>query len=145
MKPECVVMDPPVKKKEEVIRCLVDCLVEHYEIKNPEKLSADIFDRENLVSTCVGHGCALPHARSSALDTTVFAAARLQPPGEFDAPDGEPVSLVFLMAGPESSTGLHIRLISRVARLLNDASFRDELRGAATAQEFYESLCRKDE
>ena len=142
--PEAVLMDPPEGTKEEIIRRLVGMLEKAGVITDPDTLTRDVFDREKIGTTCIGHGCAVPHAHSQAVESTVFAAARLNPPRDFDACDEEPVFLVFLMAGPPRSGNLHIRLLSKLARLLNDASFREDLFRADTAEEFYRIVCAKE-
>ncbi len=143
--PECVLLDPQERGKESIVRRLVDMLAQVHDISDTEQLVNDIMKREELGSTCIGSGCAVPHAHSSTLDTTIVAAARLSPPQDFAAPDGEPVSLVFLMAGPDTSASLHIRLLSKLARLLYDNAFRGELREVETAEGFRQLMCRKEE
>lgn len=147
--PESIILNPASQgksqEKEDIIRQLVDSLAKRQEVSDAEQLIKDILEREDLASTCLGLGCAVPHAHSSAVTTTVIAAARLDPPLELDAPDGEPVSLMFLLAGPRNSAGLHIKLLSKLSRLLHDSTFREQLRKAGTAEEFYQLLCKKDD
>ena len=142
--PECVLLDPPQQDKERVIRQLVDQLAISHSITDPDTLFEQVMEREKLSSTCIGFGCAVPHARSDAAQATVIAAARLNPPVLMEAPDGEAVSLVFLMAGPEKSAALHLRLLSKLARLLHSDSLRQQLREAATAEEFHQIICSRD-
>ncbi len=144
LSPENILLDPPEETKEEIIRRLTELLKESGGISDADALARDIFAREEIGTTCIGHGCAVPHAPSDAVESTLFAAARLDPPRDFGAYDGEPVSLVFLMAGPPKSGNLHIRLLSKLARLLHDESFRKELEGAKTAEEFHRILCKKE-
>ena len=144
LSPKTVLIDPPEQKKEEIIRRLVGLLKDSGAISDADTLMKDIFAREEIGTTCIGHGCAVPHAHSRAVESTVFAAARLDPPRDFGAGDEEPVFLVFLMAGPPSSGNLHIRLLSKLARLLHDASFREDLFKAQTAEEFYRIVCAKE-
>jgi fructose-specific phosphotransferase system IIA component len=144
LSPETVLLDPPEEKKEEIIRRLIGILEDSGAITDTETLTRDVFAREEIGTTCIGHGCAVPHAHSEAVESTVFAAARLNPPKDFNACDEESVFLVFLMAGPKSSGNLHIRLLSKLARLLNDASFREDLFRAPTAEEFYRIICTKE-
>ncbi|MGM0432032.1 MAG: PTS sugar transporter subunit IIA [Spirochaetota bacterium] len=142
--PENIVLDPTQQGKEDVISLLVGILQKSYQIDDAKQLINDILDREQLASTCLGFGCAVPHAHSSSVQSTMIAAARLTPPQDFQAPDGEPVSLVFLLAGPKNSAGIHIRLLSKLARLLHDPHFRKDLREAEQVRDFYDSICRKD-
>jgi fructose-specific phosphotransferase system IIA component len=144
LSPKTVLMDPPEQTKGEIIRRLTGLLEETGGISDAGLLAEDIFAREEIGTTCIGHGCAVPHAHSQAVENTVFAAARLSPPRDFDACDGEAVSLLFLMAGPPESGNLHIRLLSKLARLLHDESFRKELVRAKTAEEFYRIVCDKE-
>lgn len=142
--PESIILDPPQQGKEEVIRLLVETLQKTYQIGDAQQLVNDILDREQLASTCLGFGCAVPHAHSSSVHSTMMAAARLTPPQDFQAPDGDPVSLVFLLAGPKNSAGIHIRLLSKLARLLHAPDFRQGLLEAEQARDFYDLICRKD-
>lgn len=143
--PECVLLDPDVSDKEALVRSLVDLLAEAHGLDDAQTLVEDILEREELGSTCLGFGCAIPHAHSDVLESTLLAAARLTPPLDFEAPDEEPVSLVFLLAGPRGNAGLHIKLLSKLARWLHNPEFRDALRGAKSREAFYRLLCREDE
>jgi mannitol/fructose-specific phosphotransferase system IIA component (Ntr-type) len=143
--PEAILIKPEAETKEELITALVNLLAEHHAVDEPGKLIGDILEREELASTCLGFGCAVPHAHSGCVETTHLAAAVLDPPLEIETPDGEPVSLLFLMVGPKNSAALHIRLLSKLARLLHDEDFRSSLKQAADKTEFHELICRKDE
>ena len=142
--PESILINVQAPEKEAVIHRLVAALARSGAVSDPALLEKDVLEREELVSTCVGLGCAVPHAHSAAAATTMIAAASLNPPADLDAPDGEPVSLVFLIAGPEDSAGLHLRILSKLARLLHDGEFRDELRNAEDPEAFLEILRGRD-
>ncbi len=102
-------------------------------------------ERETLSSTAVGFGCAVPHAHSKGVEKTVLAAAVLSDTGiEYEAPDGEPVSLVFLMAGSIDGARLHLKILSRIARFLHDPDFRSNLKKAAAPEEFLQLLREKE-
>lgn len=143
--PEAILIKPEAGTKEELIAELVELLAEHHAVEEPERLIEDILEREQLASTCLGFGCAVPHAHSGSVETTHLAAAVLDPPLEIDTPDGEPVSLLFLMVGPKNSAGLHIRLLSKLARLLHDEQLRSDLKSVSDKTEFHQLICRKDE
>ncbi|MDX9791500.1 MAG: PTS sugar transporter subunit IIA [Candidatus Kapaibacterium sp.] len=87
----------------------------------------DVFEREEVMSTGVGKGIALPHAKSKAVNKSVAALAILKEPIDFDSLDNEPVNIAFLLLGPENNVGLHLRLLSKVSRLMNNDSFRLQL------------------
>lgn len=97
-------------------------------------------EREAVLSTGIGHGVAIPHGKSSAVGDLRMAAGRAAAPVDFDALDGQPVSLFFLLVGPESAAGLHIKALSRISRLVRKDEVRDKLVAARTAQEFMDAL-----
>jgi len=94
-------------------------------------LGAGLRLRETIGSTAIGHGVAIPHARSNAYETTRGAFLRLHHPVDFSAHDGNPVDLVFAMSVPEHSTDAHLQVLSELADRFADERFRDALRAAA--------------
>lgn len=97
-------------------------------------------EREAVLSTGIGHGVAIPHGKSSAVGDLRMAAGRAAAPVDFDALDGQPVNLFFLLVGPESAAGPHIKALSRISRLVRKEEVRDKLVAAQTAQEFMDAL-----
>lgn len=87
-------------------------------------------DREGLGSTAIGHGVAIPHARSNAFDSARGAFLRLEHPVDFGARDRIPVDLVFAMSVPEHSPQQHLEILSELAERFSNPEFRDALRGA---------------
>jgi PTS system nitrogen regulatory IIA component len=86
-----------------------------------------LFTRERLGSTGLGQGVAIPHGRIKGLKEAVGAFVRLAQPVPFDAPDGKPVSLVFLLLVPEQATEQHLRVLSELAQMLSDRELREKL------------------
>ena len=103
-----------------------------------------IFDtlcgRERLGSTALGHGVAIPHARSGKALTAAGAFLRLAEPIEFGAPDGEPVDLVFAVVVPEHFAQQHLLLLAQLAEMFGDGDFRAELRRAPDSAALYALL-----
>jgi mannitol/fructose-specific phosphotransferase system IIA component (Ntr-type) len=93
-----------------------------------------------VLSTGIGFGVAIPHARSSAVSQLTLVCGVSPEPVPFDSIDGEPVRLFFLIVGPESSAGQHVKVLSRIARLVRRENLRELLCKARTADEFYEAL-----
>jgi PTS system nitrogen regulatory IIA component len=93
-----------------------------------------LMEREQLGSTGVGHGVAIPHGKIEGLSGVVGALARLETPVDFDAVDGEPVDLVFLLLAPSNATAAHLKALAKVSRLLRDENCREALRGAKSAE-----------
>jgi nitrogen PTS system EIIA component len=92
-----------------------------------------LFARERLGSTGLGQGVAIPHGRIKGLKEAVGAFVRLAQPVPFDAPDGKPVSLVFLLLVPEHATEQHLQLLSELAQMFSERSFRERLSAARDA------------
>lgn len=97
-------------------------------------------EREAVLSTGIGHGVAIPHGKSPALGELRMAAGTANHPVEFDALDGEPVALLFLLVGPETAAGPHIKALSRISRLVRNDDVRNRLIGARTPDEFLTAL-----
>lgn len=86
-----------------------------------------LFAREKLGSTGLGHGVAIPHGRVKGLRDAVGAFFKTQNPIAFDAPDGQPVSLIFVLLVPERATDMHLQLLGELAHMFGDKNFRDKL------------------
>ena len=110
-----------------------------------EPLLRAIEERERVLSTGIGHGIAIPHAKSP-LVTELVLVAGTSPAGiPFEALDGDPVRLLFLLIGPESAAGDHVKALSRIARLVRRESVREALVRAPTAAVFHQSLVEAEE
>jgi len=94
-----------------------------------------LFAREKLGSTGLGQGVAIPHGRIKGLKEAAGAFIRLKEPIPFDAPDGKPVSLIFVMLAPANATDLHLQILSELAQLFSDKQIRDQLFSVADPAE----------
>lgn len=92
-----------------------------------------LFAREKMGSTGLGLGIAIPHGRIKGLKQAQGAFLRLATPVQFDAPDGQPVGLVFVLLVPEAATEHHLQLLSELAQMFSDKSFREQLSAAQDA------------
>jgi len=92
-----------------------------------------LFSREKLGSTGLGHGVAIPHGRVKGLRDAVGAFFKTQNGIAFDAPDGQPVNLIFVLLVPERATDLHLQILGELAQMFGDRSFRENLQGAGDA------------
>ncbi|HLV25053.1 MAG TPA: PTS sugar transporter subunit IIA [Gemmatimonadales bacterium] len=119
--------------KAEVLRELVEVAVPDLEPSARDAIAEAVGEREAILSTGVGDGIAIPHAKTSLVDGLVIAVGIARPPVEFDALDGNPVDLLFLLLGPESSGAAHLKALGRLSRLLRREEFRDGLRAAPDA------------
>ncbi len=99
-----------------------------------------LFAREKLGSTGLGHGVAIPHGRIKGLRDTAGVFARLRSPIPFDAPDGEPVSLMFVLLVPEQATDLHLQILAELAHAFSDHQLRESLKACADSATLHRLL-----
>ena len=124
---KAVTADIKATTKEGVIRELVDLLVKAEGIKNKEELVKVLINRESLGSTGIGQGVGIPHGKTNAVKRLVAAFGVCHEGVNFDALDGEPVYIFFLLVAPEDSAGPHLKGLARISRLLKDKFFRETL------------------
>src|SRR5579864_6370600 len=99
-----------------------------------------LLQREKLGSTGVGNGVAIPHGKLAKLASVFGLFARLERPVDFEALDGQPVDLIFLLLAPEGAGADHLKALARVARLLRDQDVAKKLRASREAQAIYSVL-----
>jgi PTS system nitrogen regulatory IIA component len=99
-----------------------------------------LFTRERLGSTGLGQAVAIPHGRIKGLKDALGAFVRVAQPVAFDAPDGKPVTLVFVLLVPEQATDKHLQILSELAQMFSDRALRDALAGAADAAALHQII-----
>ncbi len=133
-----VALEISARRKKEAIAELVDLLRKDGKIENPEPILKGILERERVSTTGIGGGIAIPHRLSPDVSGTVLALGRSREGMPFDAVDRQPVYLVFLIIGPEGRQNDHLRLLSRVARLMHDETVVRRIREAGSEEEILE-------
>lgn len=128
LEPTHVRLAADVASKRQLLGEIADVAAKVTHIPAKDVLSA-LNEREKLGSTAVGQGVALPHARLADLDTLTVLFFQLTQPVDFDAPDDEPVDLVFVLLVPEGADGDHLKVLGRLARRLRDSDTCAVLRG----------------
>ena len=108
--------------------------------QNDRAILEILLQREKLGSTGVGSGVAIPHGKLAKLNKVFGLFARLERPVDFDALDGQPVDLIFLLLAPEGAGADHLKALARVARLLRDADVARKLRDSRDAEALYAVL-----
>jgi nitrogen PTS system EIIA component len=102
---------------------------------------SDIFDslfaREKLGSTGLGQGIAIPHGRIKSLKEALGAVVRTRQPIPFDAPDGQNVSLIFVLLVPDRATDMHLQILSELAQMFSEKAFREQLLAAPSAADLH--------
>jgi PTS system nitrogen regulatory IIA component len=108
--------------------------------QNEKAILEILLQREKLGSTGVGNGVAIPHGKLSKLGNVFGLFARLERPIDFEALDGQPVDLIFLLLAPEGAGADHLKALARVARLLRDPDIASKLRESRDAEALYAVL-----
>jgi fructose-specific phosphotransferase system IIA component len=123
--------------KNAVIEELVTTLTQHRELSNKEEILQAVFEREELGSTGLADGIAIPHAKTKAVDRVYLVVGVSENPIDFDALDGEKCSYFFLVLAPLNESSAHIEILSSIARTTASASFKRLLKASKNADEVY--------
>ena len=144
---KAIVTDIKSTKKEDVIKELVDALIEAGDIEKRcrNKLIDSLMSREALGSTAIGQGIAIPHAKSDCVEKLVAAFGLSNKGVDFDSLDGEPAYIFFLLVAPQDSAGPHLKALARISRLLKDKYFRDTLRTCEDDKAIIKIIAQEDE
>ena len=134
-----VVLDLNVSSKKRLFEEAGQLLSEEAGLSQEDVFNC-LFAREKLGSTALGKGVAIPHGRTGAVKDTVSAFFRLQTPIAFDAPDEQPVSLVFILLVPENASTKHLNVLSELAGKFSQKSVRNALLSATSAESVREIL-----
>jgi PTS system nitrogen regulatory IIA component len=124
------------RTKNDVLRELVHLAARGRPGVDEEAVLAAVKDRESVLSTGIGCGVAIPHGKTPDMDQLVVAAGIAAEAIEYDALDGKPVQLFFLLVGPESAAGAHVKALGRISRLLRRDQLRTDLLAATTVEQF---------
>jgi len=111
---------------------------------NHEEMVRVLLERERLGSTGIGGGIAIPHGKLKSLDSLLVGFGRSHKGVDFEAIDGKPAHLFFLLMAPENSTGAHLQMLARISRLLKDSTFRQRLMTAGDRHEIYMAIASED-
>jgi PTS system nitrogen regulatory IIA component len=132
-----VLVDADLGSKKRVFE-QVGLLVENHHGVARSTVFDSLFARERLGSTGLGQSVAIPHGRIKGLREAIGVFVRTRAAIPFDAPDGQPVSLVFALLVPERATDLHLDILAQLAQVFSDRSMRERLAAAGSAQEVHE-------
>jgi len=142
---QCVVADIRGKTKREIITELVEALAKARLVKDVEPVVNVVMDREKLGSTGIGNGVAVPHGKLKSINNIMCAFGRSQNGVDFDAVDRAPVHIFFLVLAPEDSASLHLKVLSRITKILRDQSLRKKIIKLTNVRELYTSILEEDE
>lgn len=145
LRPEFILEDLKATGKREVLVELTGLFAGKGGSDDAGALLRVLLEREQLGSTGIGDGIAIPHGKLPGLDQTVIAFGRSRGGVAFEAMDGKPVHLFFLLAAPENSAGQHLKALAKISRMVKDGGFRKDLLEAKTRDDFVRIIAEKDD
>ncbi len=134
-----VMLDLDVSSKKRVFEQVGLLFENNHQIARSQVFDS-LFAREKLGSTGLGQGVAIPHGRIKGLKEALGALVRMKQPIPFDAPDGQPVRLIFVLLVPDRATDLHLQILSELAQMFSDKAFRERLLAAPSAPELHQLI-----
>lgn len=144
LRKESVMLNLKTKSKPEVIRELAELVTEQYPNLSRDNLVSVLLEREKLCSTAVDEGVAIPHGKISGLSNIIAAFGRSVEGVDFESLDGNPTHLFILLLAPESSSGIHLKLLARISRIFKNPEFRARLMEAQTEEGLYSIIIEED-
>ncbi|MBZ0200310.1 MAG: PTS sugar transporter subunit IIA [Ignavibacteriaceae bacterium] len=145
LKKEFVIADLKGAKKEDVISEMIDLFKQDPRVNDIDKVHECVLEREKIMSTGVGKGFAIPHGKTNSVNDILAAFGKTKREIEYGSLDGNPVHLVFLLVGKDNLVSTHIKLLSRISRMMNKDEFRNQLLEAGTSEEIIELFKKEEE
>lgn len=130
--------------KTEVIDEMINLFANDERILDLDNVRASVYEREEIMSTGVGHGFGIPHCKTQGVTEIVAAFGKTKEPIEFEALDGNPVNLVFLLIGKDNLVAPHIKLLSRISLLMNKEEFRKNINDAKSSEEIFDLFINEE-
>ena len=130
-----IVTNLPGTSKNDILNAMIELAAKSDRVVDKERMRSAILEREKIMSTGVGSGFAIPHGKTDAVQDIVAAFAITEQPIDYQSLDDQPVRIVFLLVGKDNSVGPHIKLLSRISRLMNKEDFRKKLLEAKSPTE----------
>ncbi|MBS1536668.1 MAG: PTS sugar transporter subunit IIA [Bacteroidetes bacterium] len=135
LKTSTILVHENIDGKQSALSLMISTLSKSGQILDPDEVTRVVWERENIMSTGIGKGFALPHGKTNTVPETVGCFLTLAKPIDFEALDSMPVNIIFMLIGRENTVGTHLRLLSRISRLMNNDTFRLEIANAQTSEE----------
>jgi fructose-specific phosphotransferase system IIA component len=144
LKPANIKIPLESKTKAEAIGELVSVLAESGDVTDKKQVLDAVLEREATRTTGIGNGLAIPHGKCAGTKDLVMAIGRAGTPIDFQAIDGRPVTIIWMLASPPDKTGPHIHALARISRLMTIDKFRAALLQAKTPQEAYDIIIAQE-
>lgn len=123
---ESILLNSDIDSKDEILRKIVEIASKSGNVEDVETVYNSVLERENVMSTGIGNNIAIPHTKSSGIKELTAALITFEKPVNFDSLDGK-ISVAFLILSKDDELGMHIKILSKISRILHNRSFFDEL------------------
>ncbi|MBD5475052.1 MAG: PTS transporter subunit EIIA [Lachnospiraceae bacterium] len=140
-----IALDGTPKNKKEALDQIVGLMTKSGRINDEEAYRKQVYAREEESTTGIGEGIAIPHGKCDAVNKPGLAAMVIKDGVDFDSLDGEPVTLMFLIAAPNTKDNVHLDVLSKLSMMLMDEEFTSNLRNATSAEEFLDIIDKADD
>jgi PTS system nitrogen regulatory IIA component len=131
--------------KESILKELVEILADAKELGDRKAVVKALLERESLGSTGIGQGIAIPHGKTDRVKELVAVLGVSRKGVNFEALDGEPVYIFFLLVAPKDTAGPHLKALAQISRILRDSYFCELIKRCKTAQELFDLIKREEE
>jgi nitrogen PTS system EIIA component len=142
---ELIIEDLKARNKQDALFELSSIFLQGHKICDHDAVVNVLLEREKLGSTGIGDGIAIPHGKHSDLEHLIVSFGRSKEGADFDAMDGKPVHLFFLLMAPENTTGQHLKVLAKISRMLKDSKFRGNLMEAKTKDDLFRIISERDD
>ena len=139
-----IVSELKASEKRDLLDEMVEVIVSFEKSINRDELLEVLLEREQLGSTGIGHGVAIPHGKISGLKQIIVAFGRSKTGIDFQSMDEKPVYLFFMIIAPENSTAAHLKVLSQISSILKDSAMRKKLTKAGSSKDIYSIIIEAD-
>jgi mannitol/fructose-specific phosphotransferase system IIA component (Ntr-type) len=144
LKPQNIKIPLAAGNKTDAITELVQLLAGNGDIGDPKKVLESVLEREATRTTGIGNGLAIPHGKTNGTSGLAMAIGKPAVPIDFQAIDGRPVTIIWLLSSPPDKTGPHIHALARISRLMTIDKFRQALNAAASGQQMFDIIQQQE-
>ena len=144
LSPQKIFVDTDVSSKKKLLELIANITADQTQLSE-STIYNNLLNRERLGSTGIGGGIGIPHGKMKDLDSLVLGFGLSRKGVDFESLDGEPAHIFFLLVTPENSTGLHLKLLARISRILKNEPFKDRLLDASDRDEILSIIKEEDE
>ena len=132
-------------EKNAIIEEMVDILDKAGKLKDKKAVLKAVLEREQVMSTGMGDGIAIPHAKTDGVDELIAAFGVTKEPVDFKSIDNKPVRIIFLLVGPTDLTSPHLKVLSRISRLTHRKEFREKLAAAKNSKQVIDAITQEEQ